>query len=271
MNISPSYLAFKESPHKSIKHSTYFDVYDNLFGKYVGKKVTFVEVGVLGGGSLFMWRNFLGPQARIIGVDFNPEAKRWEDSGFEIFIGNQADPNFWQIFFEKIGPVDVLLDDGGHTFEQQIITTEFGLSNINEGGVLVVEDTHTSYMDGFGPKKFSYLNYVKKLIDKINFRFHSLDSKREDKRFWSIQIFDSFVVFHISKKFVDVVSEPVDNGRPSPFVSDFRQSDNSAISLIETLSQKLSFLKGIRILSTLKLQLSLALANRKFNAKKYFK
>lgn len=31
------------SPYKSIKHSTYFPVYDRLFGRFVGKKVTFVE------------------------------------------------------------------------------------------------------------------------------------------------------------------------------------------------------------------------------------
>ena len=28
---------------------------------------------------------------RIIGIDFNPSAKRWKEYGFEIFIGNQSD------------------------------------------------------------------------------------------------------------------------------------------------------------------------------------
>jgi hypothetical protein len=271
MITSTSVNSFKESPHKSIKHSTYFDVYDNLFSKYVGKEITFVEVGVLGGGSLFMWRNFLGAKARIIGVDLNPSAKRWEESGFEIFIGNQADPEFWASFFNKVGKIDVLLDDGGHTYEQQIITTECVLDNLNEGGMLVVEDTHTSYMDGFGPKKFSYLNYVKRLIDKLNFRFHELSQNISDKRFWSIQIFDSFVVFHKSERCVQVNSEPVDNNRPSAFVMDFRQSDNAAIGFIEVLSNKLAFLKGIKLFSVLKKQIAIALANSKFNSKKYFK
>ncbi|NBP54584.1 MAG: class I SAM-dependent methyltransferase, partial [Actinobacteria bacterium] len=31
-----------------------------------------------------MWREFLGPNARIIGIDLNPLAKRWESEGFEI-------------------------------------------------------------------------------------------------------------------------------------------------------------------------------------------
>ena len=36
-----------------------------------------------------MWRDYFGKDARIIGIDLNPEAKKWEKHGFEIFIGNQ--------------------------------------------------------------------------------------------------------------------------------------------------------------------------------------
>ena len=98
-----------------MKHTTYFHAYDELFMQYRGQKIVFVEIGVLGGGSLFMWRDFFGKNARIIGVDLNPEAKKWEDFGFEIFIGSQSDETFWENFIEVVGPVDVVLDDGGHT------------------------------------------------------------------------------------------------------------------------------------------------------------
>lgn len=78
MKETLSYQAYLKSPYKSIKHSTYFEVYDELFSRYRGKEITFVEIGVLGGGSLFMWREFLGPEAKIIGVDMNPNARKWE-------------------------------------------------------------------------------------------------------------------------------------------------------------------------------------------------
>ena len=42
--------------------------------KYVNKKIVFVEVGVADGGSLHMWRSYLGKKARIIGIDLNPIA-----------------------------------------------------------------------------------------------------------------------------------------------------------------------------------------------------
>ena len=76
-------------PYLSIKYDTYFPVYEALLQKYIGCEFTIVEVGVFNGGSLFMWRKFFGPKARIIGVDLNPDALEWEKQGFEIIIGDR--------------------------------------------------------------------------------------------------------------------------------------------------------------------------------------
>jgi hypothetical protein len=157
VNNTQSYKSFIKSPQRCGKHSTYFHSYDHFFSKYRNQNITFVEIGVLGGGSLFMWRDYFGPNARIIGVDLNPNAKKWESEGFEIYIGSQSDTVFWEKFIEKVGLIDVVLDDGGHTYEQQIITTESLLKSMNDGGIIVVEDTHTSYMDGFGPRSKSFI------------------------------------------------------------------------------------------------------------------
>ena len=117
MKNTNSYQSFQKSPYKSTKHTTYFDIYDDLLSKYRGGKITFVEIGVLGGGSLFMWRDFFGKEARIIGIDLNPSAKKWEKDGFEIFIGSQSDTNFWNNFTSQVKVIDIVLDDGGHTYE----------------------------------------------------------------------------------------------------------------------------------------------------------
>ena len=117
MKNANSYQSFQKSPYKSTKHTTYFDIYDDLFSKYRGRKIIFVEIGVLGGGSLFMWRDFFGEEARIIGIDLNPSAKKWEKDGFEIFIGSQSDTNFWNNFTSQVKVIDIVLDDGGHTYE----------------------------------------------------------------------------------------------------------------------------------------------------------
>ncbi|MEX0429797.1 class I SAM-dependent methyltransferase [Spiribacter insolitus] len=221
--------AYDKSPFRSIKHSTYFPVYDQLLSPYQNRDITFVEVGVFEGGSLFMWREFFGPRARIIGIDFNPEAKKWEADGFEIFVGSQSSPDFWDEFFSEVGAVDILLDDGGHTYTQQIITTEMGLDHIKDGGMLIVEDTHTSYLDGFGDKSISFINYCKRWIDRVNSRFGSFVKEQKDRRVWSVEVFESIVAFKVNRAFSQQVSMPTDNGGKRDFSKDFRNADRKLV------------------------------------------
>ena len=221
-----SYKAFAKSKFKSIKHSTYFEVYDELFSKYRNKKITFVEIGILGGGSLFMWRNFFGPKARIIGIDLNPTAKKWTKYGFEIFIGDQSDTNFWRIFKKKVGKIDIILDDGGHRYIDQITSIESILSNIKHNGLIVVEDTHTSYMDGFGDKKYSLINYIKKKIDKINHKSHKLKNINSKDNIWSIKIYESIIAIFVKNKQKQTMSSPITNNGIDDNAKDFRVEQN---------------------------------------------
>jgi cephalosporin hydroxylase len=242
---SLSYHSYLRSPYRSIKHSTYFEAYDDLFSKYRNMPITFVEIGILGGGSLFMWRDFFGPEARIIGIDLHPGAKKWEEHGFEILIGSQSDEHFWRSFRDQIGPVDIVLDDGGHTFEQQIVTTENLLPCIKDGGLLVVEDTHTSYMPGFGPMSHSFIEYVKKFIDRINVRFGELESPRADRRTWSIQIYESIVAFHVNRRASELRSQPTENGGARDLAEDFRDFDNRDAQAINAAANRFGLLKAL--------------------------
>jgi hypothetical protein len=245
MDNAISYQSYQRSPYRSIKHSTYFQVYDELFAKYRGKNITFVEIGIFGGGSLFMWRDFFGPEARIIGVDLHPGVTKWQEHGFEIFVGSQSDEAFWKSFRERVGPVDIVLDDGGHTFEQQIVTTESLLTSIKDGGMLVVEDTHTSYMTGFGPGRYSFIEYVKRLIDRINHRFGEFDSSAADRRVWSVQIFESIVAFHVNRPASEFRSHPTENGGERDLAEDMRDHDNATGRAITAAANRFALLKAM--------------------------
>jgi hypothetical protein len=204
--------AYDSSPHPTHKHSSYFDVYPEVLAKYRDQPITLVEVGLFKGGSLFMWRDFLGPQARIIGVDIEPESLRWQKDGFEIYVGDQANPEFWKNFFSQVGKIDVLIDDGGHTNEQQIITVLKSLEWINDDGTLIVEDTHCSYRKDFGnPHRYSFINFAKRLADSINTRFFGTSDKLGlSEIVFSIQFFQSIVVFHVDRD-KSVTSFPTKN------------------------------------------------------------
>ena len=195
---------YKNLKHVSLKSDTYFQAYEETFSKYVGKEITFVEVGVLHGGSLFMWREYFGEKARIIGIDLHPAAKELEKHGFEIYIGSQSDINFWKKFFSNIGKIDILLDDGGHGNVQQIVTLSEAIHNTNDDGTIVIEDTHTSYLKKFGnPSKYSFMNYSKYLIDVINSRFSDIkviENNNFKNKIYSISFYESIVAIKINSK-----------------------------------------------------------------------
>jgi len=75
LNNSVSYNAFLNSPYRSMKHSTYFQVYDHLFSNYINSEITFVEIGVLNGGSLFFWQDFFWTRLKNYRYRFEPCCK----------------------------------------------------------------------------------------------------------------------------------------------------------------------------------------------------
>ena len=231
---------FHKGEFKSVKHTHYFHIYELLFAQFRNKPITFLEVGVLSGGSLFMWREYFGKNARIIGIDLNSNAKKWEDHGFEIYIGDQEDVNFWRTFSEKIGAIDIVLDDGGHTYSQQIVTTHCLLGSIRDGGMLVVEDTHTSYMDGFGPKKYSFINYVKNKIDEINLRTSEINKRPKGKsNIFSVECFESMTVFKINRVLAQTESKIIVNQGFDDGAKDFRDSNSKWISNLQNIGKKI--------------------------------
>jgi len=224
-NRKSSYESFLNSKYFSTKHTNYFSIYDLLFLSYVGLPITFVEVGILAGGSLHMWRDFFGPQARIIGIDNNPDASKWKND-FEIFIGDQSSESFWADFYTKIGPVDILLDDGGHTNSQQMQTVISSLGNVKNNGLIVVEDTHCSFLKEFGnPSRRSFIKFANANAAKLSYRNSSIG--RPDhllKNVQSITFFDSIVSISINKNLSEISTKISNNGM-SNAEKDFRDGN----------------------------------------------
>lgn len=235
--------SFYRAPHRSVKVSNYFDIYDYLFSKYVGRDVTFVEIGVLGGGSLFMWRDYFGESARIVGIDLNPESLRWKEFGFEIFIGDQSDPAFWSSLGETLGEVDVILDDGGHTYLQQVTTVIEGGKLVKENGVIVIEDTHTSYQSGYGPARYSFLSWAKKQIDEIQDGAPLL-SGSVHKEFWSIGFYQGMVTFKKRSR-DEKPNKVIDNGKEHKLILDHRYHNDKVVYAMDKLAYRFEKLKNV--------------------------
>lgn len=186
----------------------YFDIYERHFQKYRGQEIVIVEIGVFQGGSLQMWKNYFGDKAKIYGIDINPQCKELEEENIEILIGSQSDRRFLRELTQKIPKIDILIDDGGHTMEQQIVTFEELYGHIKDDGVYLCEDNHTSYWLKYGGghrRKGTFIEYSKGLIDQLH-AFHSEQSSLKVNEFTrttnSMHYYDSILVIekHLREK-----------------------------------------------------------------------
>lgn len=109
MSLWSGFLTNQERFIHKWKH--YFPVYERHFEKFVNTDVIFIEIGCGEGGSLQMWKRYLGPHAGIIGIDINPACAAFAEDQIDIRIGDQANPAFLNAIVQEFGPPDVILDD----------------------------------------------------------------------------------------------------------------------------------------------------------------
>ena len=208
--LNPLRHFFDTQPHRIIhKWDHYFDIYHTYFKKFrkSGQHIHMLEVGVSEGGSIEMWRDYFGPdRCTIYGIDITPSCKRMETMypNVKIFIGDQSNKDFLKSVINQIPPLDIILDDGGHTMTQQIVTFETMYSHIKPGGVYMCEDLHTSYWNEFGggfKRAGTFIEYIKDYIDKLN-SYHSRQPNLKVDSFTktmdSLHFYDSIAVLQKS-------------------------------------------------------------------------
>ena len=142
------------------KWDHYFDVYHRHLERFRGEDVHILEIGIYSGGSLDMWHDYFGPGCHVYGVDVQEECLSYQTDSTSVFIGDQADRDFWRRFRTEVPKLDVVVDDGGHQPDQQATSLEELLPHLRPGGVYVVEDLH-----GPGNRFGSYANG---LVEALN-------------------------------------------------------------------------------------------------------
>lgn len=185
------------------KMDHYLDIYDATLGPWMGKPVSFLEIGVYKGGSLRLWRNFFAPEARLTFIDIDPACQALKIPGTEIRIGDQADPAFLGKLAAERGPFDIIIDDGGHKMDQQITSFRTLWPALRDGGLYIVEDVHTSYWPGFGGgfrAPGSFVEFTKDLIDRMHSWYTEDDTgfplHPMARELGGITFHDSLVILH---------------------------------------------------------------------------
>ena len=147
------------------KWEHYLEIYHQHFQRFRGREVHVLEIGIYSGGSLEMWRDYFGPACQVYGVDIEEACQIYEGKGTRIFIGDQGDRGFWQQFRAQVPRVDILIDDGCHLPEQQIVTLEEMLPHLQPGGVYLCEDLLGLPLNPF----VAYLNGLTAQLNAFDF------------------------------------------------------------------------------------------------------
>jgi hypothetical protein len=178
----------------------YLPIYDRYLNRYKNKDVKVLEIGVSGGGSLKMWREYFGKSAKIYGVDVNPYCITLNGIHGQVRIGNSNDPLFLKSVLDEMGGIDIVIDDGSHQMEHVRNSLFFLFPRLNSGGTYIIEDLHCAFKKKYGGGYFAKSNFFK-LVSKIIYDLHhwyhshNLHFSGLSEYVSAIHIHDSVVVF----------------------------------------------------------------------------
>jgi hypothetical protein len=121
----------------------YTEIYERLFFQWKDDPIKILEIGIAEGGSLTMWQEYF-PKARIFAVDIANKSQ-FDNDRVTTLVADQGNRDHLRKVVEAAGgDIDILLDDGGHSMEQQQVSLGYLFKFVRPGGYYVIEDVHTS-------------------------------------------------------------------------------------------------------------------------------
>ena len=189
------------------KWHNYLSVYDRHSNRFRATARTFLEIGVCHGGSLQIWKRYLGGGARVHGIDILEICSVVEEPGIQVHVCDTANRASIIGVLEKIGPLDIVVDDGSHLGDHQRRCFEEIFPRMREGGVYMVEDVQCSYWREFGGgyrQRGTFVEYAKDLIDRMHVWY--ISDERIDSDEWfarnirSINFYDGMIVIEKGPK-----------------------------------------------------------------------
>src|SRR6056300_304545 len=200
---------------KSDKWEHYFDIYDHCLSKFYDKKISFLEIGIQNGGSIEVAQKLFDPKSSLSGLDIDPRCSDISNilKDVKIYIGSQVDEKLLnKIATDHNKNFDVIIDDGSHIQSHMIFTFTRMFQFINDGGIYLIEDTHTNYSPSHQESFFGIglYDYFKGLSERLNLDYmdpasrqrYKVPRNERDKKdyhndinhfIFSIEFFDSII------------------------------------------------------------------------------
>lgn len=171
-------LALEAGTDKSSAFHNYTEVYSQFFSPFKNTPIKFLEIGIYKGDSVKLWEQYF-PNAELHFIDISDKMIRYYSSRAHYHFLSQSDPKALARFGKMVGgDFDLIIDDGGHTMSQQIISFKNLFPLLKSGGLYIIEDLHTSYWTTYGgngdqlnPKagQGTAVEFLKNLVEDLNY------------------------------------------------------------------------------------------------------
>ena len=167
--LSYNDLTIKElfKTYGSDKYNSYYPLYSHILDKYKNKEnLRLLEIGIgtndptlistMGnngmytcGGSLRAFRDYL-PNAQIFGGDVDKKCL-FSERNINTYFVDQLEINTFDELYKSCGnsKFDIIIDDGLHSIGANLNTLIFALKNINDNGVIIIEDIPIFKIKGY--------------------------------------------------------------------------------------------------------------------------
>jgi hypothetical protein len=165
----------------SDKASNYFEFYAFILNKFKDNNIRLLEVGLgtndptlistMGngtykcGGSLRTFREYL-PHSFIYGADVDKNCL-FNEQNINTFFVDQLNIGTFDNLYQMCGnkKFDVIIDDGLHCISANLNTIIFALQNINNKGVIIIEDIPIDRI-----KAYKTIDYILHNSNKNNYK-----------------------------------------------------------------------------------------------------
>lgn len=171
-------LGLKYGTDKSSLFHSYTKIYEKYFEPLREQPIKFLEIGFSRGASAHMWEEyFSNAQLFYIDIDLSSFGFLQNFTRTHLYFVNQENPAELSNFSREMGDFDIIIDDGGHTMNQQITSFKMLFPHLKSGGIYVIEDLHTSYtyQKNYGtcygsgdPSQQTMAEFLQKLVHSVN-------------------------------------------------------------------------------------------------------
>ena len=184
-------FANTNSTSDKLKNHGYQRVYPWFLSHFKELPINLLEIGVADSESIELWKNYF-ENVNLFVIDILPI--EINDKNVKFFQVDQSKENELEQFAMNVNAkFDIIIDDGSHVPDHQLLTLKTLWNNLKQGGVYIIEDIETSYWGKsfiygykFNSNKSNTVNVLQNAINYINSKFLLSFSRRKSSLYHNI-------------------------------------------------------------------------------------